>query len=238
MRQDLGDLFHNGPWIALFLLAVLIYIQLALRSGTMLYYFQHYQRAPQLLGWVNNFGLFNGVGLAVVMIGVFLSNPLSKRFGKRNTFQACLLVSAILMGAFVYLPRDSVKGLFVLQILMQLTFGPTIPLLWAMMADVADYAEWKTGRRSTALAFASIVFGFKLGSGVGGWLNGELLQFAGYSGQGEQSAEALRTIALLISIFPAAALFIGCVVLFFYRIDQHLERQIEVTLRQRRGELG
>ena len=117
------------------------------------------------------------------------------------------------MGAFVYLPRDSVKGLFALQILMQLAFGPTIPLLWAMMADVADYAEWKTGRRSTALAFASIVFGFKLGSGVGGWLNGELLHRAGYSGQGEQSAETLRTIARLISVFPAAALAIGCVVL-------------------------
>ena len=49
MRQDLADLFHNGPWIALFVLALLIYIQLGLRSGTMLYYFQHYQQAPRLV---------------------------------------------------------------------------------------------------------------------------------------------------------------------------------------------
>lgn len=234
--EDLGDLFHIGPWIALFLLASLIYVQLALRGGTMLYYFQHYQQAPQLLGWIGNFGLFNGVGLAVIMIGVFLSNPLAKRFGKRNTFQVCLLLSAILMAMFVMLPRDSVLGLFVLQILLQLTFGPTIPLLWAMMADVADYAEWKTGRRSTALAFASIVFGLKLGFGIGGWLNGELLHLAGYAANSDQSPESLRTIAWLISVFPAAALFVGFVVLFFYSIDQRLERQIEETLRQRRGD--
>ena len=237
VRQDLADLFRNGPWVALFLLALLIYVQLSFRGGTMLYYFQHFQQAPQLLSRPDNFGLFNGVGLAVVMLGVFLSNPLSKRFGKRNTFQVCLLVSSMLMAAFAYLPRDSVFGLFALQILMQLAFGPTIPLLWAMMADVADFSEWKTGRRSTALAFASIVFGFKLGSGVGGWLSGSLLQFAGYTGKGEQSPEVLRMITLLISVYPATALLAGFVVLFFYRIDRPLELQIEATLRERRSEL-
>lgn len=235
VRQDLADLFRNGPWIALFALVALIYIQLALRSGSMLYYFRHYQQAPRLLAWIDNFGLFNGVGLAVVMVGVFLSNPLAKRFGKRNTFQVCLLVSAILMASFALLPRDSVAGLFTLQILMQLSFGPTIPLLWAMMADVADYAEWKSGRRSTALAFASIVFGIKLGFGIGAWLNGELLQWSGYSANGEQTETALRTISLLMSVFPAIALFVGFVVLFYYGIDKRLEHQIEATLRERRG---
>jgi len=237
LRQDLADLFRNGPWIALFALVALIYIQLALRSGSMLYYFRQYQQAPRLLAWIDNFGLFNGVGLAVVMVGVFLSNPLAKRFGKRNTFQVCLLLSATLMASFALLPRDSVVGLFTLQILMQLTFGPTIPLLWAMMADVADYAEWKSGRRSTALAFASIVFGIKLGFGIGAWLNGELLQWSGYSANGEQPEEALRTINLLISAFPAIALFLGFVVLFYYGIDKRLEHQIEATLRERRSEV-
>jgi Na+/melibiose symporter-like transporter len=121
---------------------------------------------------------------------------------------------------------------------MQLAFGPTIPLLWSMMADVADYSEWRTGRRSTALAFATIVFGLKLGGGFGGWANGALLQSAGYVSQGAQSPEALRTIAWLVSILPAAALLAGVVVLFFYRIDQSMENEIEQTLQSRRSELA
>ena len=145
VRQDMADLLRNGPWLALFLLATLINIQLALRGGTSLYYFEHFQQSPQLFGWVSNFGLFNAVGLIVVMFGVLLSTPLSKRFGKRKTFQVCLLISAGLMAAFAFIPRDALITLFVLQILMQLVFGPTIPLLWSMMADVADYGEWKTG---------------------------------------------------------------------------------------------
>lgn len=234
VRQDMADLLRNGPWIALFLLATLINVQLALRGGTTLFYFQHYQQSPQVSQWVSNFGLFNAVGLMVVMLGVVLSTPLSKRFGKRRTFQGCLLISTGLMAAFALVPRDALVPLFVLQIVMQLVFGPTIPLLWSMMADVADYGEWKTGRRSTALAFASIVFGLKLGGGIGGWLGGEMLHRAGYQPHGVQNEESLRMISCLISIYPALALFAGFVVLMFYRIDRTTEQSIEQLLTERR----
>jgi len=30
-----------------------------------------------------------------------------------------------------------------------LAYAPTIPLVWAMFADVADYSEWKTRRRAS-----------------------------------------------------------------------------------------
>jgi len=235
IRQDIVDLLSNRPWLALFLLSVLISGQNSLRSGTSLYYFEHFQQAAPILGpAISNFGLFNAVGLIFVMLGVLLSSPLSERFGKRNTFHGCLLLSAAFMAAFVLLPRDAKFSLFGLQIAMQLAFAPTIPLLWSMMADVADFGEWKTGRRSTALAFASIVFGMKLGGGFGLWLGGELLHRAGYVGQGTPGAEALRTISRLISVYPAIALVIGVVALLFYGIDRRTELEMEKSLRERR----
>jgi Na+/melibiose symporter-like transporter len=229
-------LFRNGPWIALFALAVLIYIQLALRGGSMLYYFKYYLKLENLFDWIDNFGLFNGVGLASTMVGIALAKPLAKRFGKRNTFRACLLLSALFTASFALVPRTSWELLFALQVLFQLAFGPTIPILWAMMADVADYSEWKTGRRSTALAFASIVFGLKLGFGIGGWLNGELLDYFGYTATAEQSASATYGIVMMISVFPAAALLIAVGVLFWYGIDDRLVQQIEQTLSKRSDE--
>jgi GPH family glycoside/pentoside/hexuronide:cation symporter len=238
VRQDLLDLLRNGPWVALFVLAALICVQHAFRGGSMLFYFQHFQTSPQLLTWVNNFGLFNGFGLVVVMVGVFASNPLSKRFGKRNVFQVFLLLSAAAMASVALLPRDSLAALFAVQALIQLAFGPTIPLLWAMMADVADYAEWKTGRRSTALAFASVVLGLKLGFGVGGWLNGDILARANYVADGELPESALLAIRNLVSIYPAIVLVAGAVVLFFYRIDRRMEHEIESSLHSRRVEVG
>jgi GPH family glycoside/pentoside/hexuronide:cation symporter len=230
LRQDLTDLFSSKPWITLFALGVLINVQLALRGGGMLYYFKYYLNREYL------FGLFNGIGLCLTIIGVFLSSPLAKRFGKRTTFHSCLLLSAVLMALFAAVPRDSIRTLFALQMLMQLAFGPTIPLLWTMMADVADYSEWRTGRRSTALAFASIVFGTKLGLGIGGWLGGEWLHVSGYSPGAALLPPASDAIVMTISVFPAAALMLGFIILFFYPINDSMERQIRETLRARRDD--
>jgi Na+/melibiose symporter-like transporter len=236
LQQDISDLFHNGPWIALFCVAVLIYIQLALRSGTMLYYFNYYLQVDDIFSRIDNFGVFNGVGLACTIVGVMLSDPLSARFGKRSTFHVCLFLSSALMAAIALVPPDSFAALLSLQVLLHLAFGPTIPILWAMMADVADFAEWKTGRRSTALAFASIIFGLKLGFGVGGWLNGRLLEYFDYSVTGAVSTSASRGIVLMISVFPAMALLIGAGVMFFYRLDDERLKQIEQALNVRRLE--
>jgi Na+/melibiose symporter-like transporter len=233
--QDLADFRRNKPWVALFILAVLIHIQLAMRGGAMLYYFQNYLTLPDVSPVIDNFGLFNGVGLVFVVIGVVFAKPLVLRFGKRATFRTCLFISAILMAAFVLVPPDSMLPLFGLQCALQVVFGPTIPILWSMMADVADDFEWTTGRRSTALAFASIIFGLKLGLGVGAWLNGRLLQELAYSAN-EQISEATRLgIVKMISVYPAVVLMLGVIVLFGYRLDDQYMQQIETDLATRRA---
>jgi Na+/melibiose symporter-like transporter len=126
--------------------------------------------------------------------------------------------------------------LFGLQILLQLAFGPTIPILWSMMADVADYSEWMTSRRSTALAFASIIFGLKLGLGVGSWLNGALLEKFHYSPTAPLTDTSRFGIVSMISIFPAAVLMIGVAALFAYRLDDEFMTEIENGLSSRRAE--
>jgi glycoside/pentoside/hexuronide:cation symporter, GPH family len=237
IRQDIADLLRNGPWVALFALAILIYIQLALRSGTMLYYFDYYLSPKPVLSWISNYGVFSGLGLTCAIIGISMSKPLVSRFGKRATFRACLLLSATFMAAFALVPRDSFLLLLVLQVLLHLAFGPTIPILWAMMADVADYAEWKTGRRSTALVFASTIFGLKLGFGLGGWFNGALLEHFGYTPNVAQSEATANGIKMMVSIIPAATLMLGVCVLWWYRLDDELVANINNELKERRAEV-
>ena len=234
--QDLSDLRHNGPWIALFLLAVLIHIQLAMRGGAMLYYFNYFLRPSNVFNWIDNFGVFSGVGLIFTIVGVVLAKPLVAKFGKRTTFRTCLFLSSILMAAFALVPQDALYMLFALQVLLQLAFGPTIPILWSMMADVADYSEWTTGRRSTALAFASIIFGLKLGLGVGSWFNGQLLEQFSYSATAPLTAASKAGIVAMVSILPAVVLLIGVGVLFAYRLDDKSMIEIENELISRRSE--
>jgi len=124
--------------------------------------------------------------------------------------------------------------MFVTEMLRQFAYGFTIPLLWAMMADVADYSEWKTGRRATAIVFAAIVFALKAGLGFGGAITGYVLSLYGYVPNVAQSASALDGIRLTMGAFPAItfAMCAGC--LFFYAIDKRTEIQMTSELAVRR----
>lgn len=126
------------------------------------------------------FSLFNMTGSLVNIIGVLLAKPLADRFGKKAVFMAGLGAAAFFQALFFFLDAGSVGTMFLLTILTSLSYGPTIPLLWAMIADTADYGEWKHGRRATGFIFAGIVFALKAGLGLGGAITGWLLAMYGY----------------------------------------------------------
>jgi len=228
IKQDFADLVKNGPWVVLFILTIVHFITLSLRGGVMLYYFKYF------VGKEDLFSLFNVCGTSATIIGVLLAKPAAMRFGKRNVLMASLFLTAIFTAAFILLPADAIKVIFATEMLRQFVYGFAIPLPWAMMADVADYSEWKTGRRATAIVFAAIVFGLKAGLGFGGAIGGWLLSLYGYVPNAAQSAEALQGIRLTASIFPAITFAITGACLFFYSIDQQLNIRITDELNERR----
>jgi len=52
--QDLSDLLHNRPWQVMLALTVLVFINLALKGGTYIYYFQYYMSEAALAGFLEN----------------------------------------------------------------------------------------------------------------------------------------------------------------------------------------
>ncbi|HEY5415600.1 MAG TPA: MFS transporter [Gemmatimonadaceae bacterium] len=228
VRRDLADLTSNGPWVAMFVLTIVVFITLAMRGGVMLYYFKYY------LGREDLFSIFNVFGTGSTIVGVVASTPLAKRFGKRDVFIVGLVLTVVFTAAFVLLPRTAIALIFGTEMLRQLAYGFTIPLLWAMMADVADFSEWKNHRRATAVVFSAIVFALKAGLGFGGAIGGWLLAAYGYVPNVAQTERALQGIKLTTSIFPAITFALALVCLFFYRIDKRLEIQITDDLAERR----
>lgn len=226
--QDFADLARNGPWINLFVVTILVFITLSMRGGVMLYYWRYYMQREDL------FSLFNVLGLAATMLGIFLSKPLAMRYGKKNVFIVGLGFTTLFIAAFVFLPPGAVVAAFVVDILRQFAYGPTIPLLWAMMADVADFGEWKTGRRATAIVFSAIVFGLKAGLGFGGAIGGWLLSLYGYVPNAVQTTESLQGIRMTSSLFPAIPFTLAVICLFFYKIDKRLNIQVTDELAERR----
>jgi len=267
IREDLGDLVRNKPWIAMLVLTIVIFITLALKGGTYVYYFENYLSEAHLVAFLNDIGfngfidglnnmftrmgmhgfqwpedaatsgfsLFNAGGIIFMIVGIMFSKKLADRFGKRDVFGAGLFLSALCLLVFVFYKPESIALVFATQILHGFFYGLTIPLLWAMIADVADYSEWKNNRRATAIIFSAMIFGLKAGLSIGGALVAGLLGGFGYEESAAvQTPEVLNGIKLMMSVFPTVTFMIGFSCLFFYTIDKKTEVQLEKELSERR----
>ncbi len=268
-KQDFSDLLRNGPWIAMFILTLAHFIMLAMRGGTLFYFFQYYLYPDTLFEFLQKLGLTSGgqaggfwhdllntfglivdekrsniasVGFSlfnmgsqfVTVAGVLCSTWLSIRFGKKSVAIAGFASTTLFMAAFIFLPPDAIGATFLLEALRALSYAPTIPLIWAMFADVVDYSEWKTGRRATGVIYATILFGLKAGLSMGGAIAGWLLSGYGYRANMAQTEHALAGIRMTISIYPAIFLGIVITCLLVYKINKRLNIQIQDELAERR----
>jgi len=244
-------------------LTVLIFITLAMKGGSYVFYFNNYVDKDALASFISpvitvlsslginffgsdpqaaGFGLFNAGGIIFMIVGISLSKKLADKYGKRDVYKYGLFVATFFILIFVFFKPENVFLMFASQILHGFSYGITIPVLWAMIADVADYSEWKTNRRATAIIFSAMMVGLKAGLSIGGALVTWILGLYGYIAK--ESAIAGQEIIqphsvadgarLLVSIYPSIPFLIGAGLLFFYVIDKKMEVKIEVDLKTRR----
>ena len=260
--QDLKDLTKNRPWVIMLILTILVFITLALKGGMYIYYFKYYLSDSSLASFLENIGfnkftvwlynstgfqwpndtatsgnsLFNAGGIIFMIIGILFSKPLADRFGKRDVFGFFLFLSALCLVLFNFFSPESIVAVYVTQILHGFFYGVTIPLLWVMIADVADYSEWKNHRRATAIIFSAMIFGLKIGLSVGGALGAGLLAKYGYVAEvALQTASTIAGIKMAVSVYPGMIFIVGSAILFLYKIDKKMELTIEHDLKTRRN---
>jgi len=229
LKKDLQNLFKNGPWVILFFVGIISFVMFAMQNLSIAYYFKYY------IGDEESVQLFNVIGTVALIAGIPLSKPLSKRFGKRNVYVASSLISGLFF-ILLYIPgANNIVSVYILNILAKFTYAPAVPLLWTMLADTADYSEWKNGRRATGLVFSAATFAQKAGWGIGGALAGWLLAIYEFIPNAEQSVTALTGIKLMISVFPGI-LYMSCaILLYFYAIDHKTCLVMQDELEARRN---
>ncbi|SMP15719.1 MFS transporter [Chryseobacterium profundimaris] len=260
LKEDLKDVFQNRPWIIMLTVTAFIFITLAMKGGAYVYYFNNYVDETSLKSFISpittffnsigmnffgedpksaGFGLFNAGGIIMMIVGITFSKRFADKYGKRDTFIASLFISTLFVLFFVFYPPKAVGIMFLSQILHGFFYGISTPLLWAMIADVADYSEWKNNRRATAIIFSAMMVGLKVGLSIGSSLVALIIGKYGYiSTEGTENVVQPETVAagakMLVSVFPSIPFFIACGLLLFYKINKKMEVQIEKDLAERR----
>ena len=251
IKDDIKDTVSDVSWNSMALLTFAIFITLAMWGSAINFYFQYNIDQKSLQDFLNFFGLnveqkdaysigfsiFNMTTAIVQFLGVIcLSRYLANKYGKKKVFIVCLSLTAFFTALF-YIPSPTdISLLFVLNILKSLAYAPTVPLLWAMIGDVADHIEYQNYRRATGFCFSGITLALKLGLGLGGAIAGVIISMFGYVAGGEaiQNEMAMEGIRIVSSIVPAILFGVGVIALYFYPISKEYNESMQAELASRR----
>ena len=228
--QDIGELLKNKAWLILFALALILMITITMRGGSSFYYFKYYVGREDLIG---SYVFWQFIAY---LAGCLFTPFLMLLFDKRKLLIVLMAIVSILSIAFYFVPKDMIWAMFTLNILISLALGPKSPVTWSMYADAADYNEWKTGNRATAMTFSAATFAQKLGGALGSIVMLGVLAYYGYEANEAQSGASLDGINFLQTAVPGIFAGIAVIVVLFYNLSNQKLEQIQSDLANRNSE--
>jgi GPH family glycoside/pentoside/hexuronide:cation symporter len=238
VREELGELFKNWPWVVLLITSIFSNAFSALRSGSTIFFFKYvqgYDSSP-VIWTLDRTTLFLASGALGLVLGTMCLGPIARKVDKKYYAAGLSLVTGLCFLAFFFVPKGQFGLMIALNVVAQFCAGPTSALTWALYADVADYGEFRYGRRSTGLIYSASLFSIKTGILIGGFLVPLFLAQFGYvKGAATQTLHALLGITLAFSIGPALFALLKAVALLIYPLNQKRVDEIEHALAARRG---
>ncbi|NQX01293.1 MFS transporter [bacterium] len=226
LKRDLRLLWKNGPWLILIVVSLLTIISMGLRAGTTVYYFKYLAGNEKLAA-----GFFV-VGSLISIASVSFTKHLAQFCGgKKRAYIALMSAMSVLSFAFFFIPPENFPLIITYQVVMTIVCSPLIALFFAMIGDSAGYGMWKFNQTSTGLVFSAGSFSQKIGWSIGPAAALWILGFLGFAPNQAQSPQVLLWIKLLMSVVPGVVGILAVGVLYFYKIDGRMEKEIEQGLR-------
>jgi glycoside/pentoside/hexuronide:cation symporter, GPH family len=181
------------------------------------------------------YSIINMLNTGTTILFIILTASFARRFGKKIVAVTGFGLATLTSLAFYVLSPTNIWGMVALTLLTAVAYAPTIAMVWAIYADVADYSEWKTGRRFTGIVFATIGFGLKSGLAIGAASELWILQgFFNYDTKLPDAAEAIQGYRVCSSLLVGALFALCTILLMAYPLGKRITIQMADELAERR----
>ncbi|MGB8213977.1 MAG: MFS transporter [Anaerolineales bacterium] len=217
LRQAITETLTNRPFWMVMGLYLLSWTTASIMSAVLIYFANYYLRVP---GQANYFILVaEGAAILFIPFWVWVSTKLDKRrayiIGSLTWVVVLLAISAI--------HPDQVALAYVLAALSGSGIATAYVLPWAMIPDIIEIDQAKTGERREGSYYAFASFFQKLATALAVWGMGQALAYAKYitpaAGQAlpVQPPAAVNAIRIFMGPVPAILLFLS--LLFAWRFN-------------------
>ena len=226
VKENLKALFSNQYWaICLGLWGFMVMMSTV--TGTIETYYCKYT--------LGNEALYSPIYAAELIsqcIVVLIVPHFVSRFGKRNLTLAGILL--VIVAQLVWMSNPlSVTIAMVSGVLRGIGVAPLWACVFPMIADSAEFGQWKTHVRQDGMIFSAASVGSKLGGGLASAGIGLLMDSVGYDGTlGAQSPEAMDMIYNICMYAPIIFSVIIVVLCLLYKLDK-IYPQVIADLKER-----
>ena len=199
------------------------------------------------------------------MVTIVLNPIINKKLGEKRYFIIAgfygFIVTLVSTLAYALSPDKSfarsIWAIWIYQFLLGFAYGPNGYLPMVMTADIVDYQEWKTGKRTEGTQFAILSMSNKLSNSLSvalgilfvGMIGYNAASYAEAASVGVQgSVENLNSIAnyvtydmqnktwLVYFLLPGLCMLASSLLMFFYKIDEKTKKQMREELAERRAQ--
>lgn len=238
MRERLGIVFGNRPFLIATALYLLSWAALQFVQANLLLYARYW------LGLEAQFTLF--VAVLQVTAALFLAvwTKVSARFGKREAYIAGIGIWIVAEVALFFVQPGQGWAVMAISFVAGAGLSAAYLIPWSMLPDTIEHNELLTGERQEGLFYGFFVFLQKLGLSAALGLSGFMLGVAGYEtpavadGQvaaAAQPAAVLDMLRLIVSLVPAVVLLVSIPVAMAYPISKRRHAEMRAALEDGKG---
>lgn len=219
LKAQVKFVFKNDQAMIVFAAQLVVMIMNTLKFGAAAYFVKYVLNMPgSFLSLLLTVGSIAGI-IAPLMTGYFLKKGWVKRIP--------LLVASQVIGGVITLiigltPVTAVYFHAALFVLATLAVELIAVILWATVADVADYGFHRYGVRINGMIGGGMLFATKAGMAIGGAIIGYILAWYGYNPDTMTSVseDQLSAFTLLYAWLPAACMFLAAFIFSRYKLDE------------------
>jgi GPH family glycoside/pentoside/hexuronide:cation symporter len=172
--------------------------------GTMAPYVAEYLlRQPEVVGILPGAYVISGV------VSIPLWVRVSKAYGKRETWIAAMWLAAAAFGGIWTVGEGDFALLLALLVVAGAAMGCGGVLGNAILADVIDVDERRTGERKEGVYSAAMLLALKVGTALALAASGPIMTASGFAPNVEQTESSLLGIRVLFAGLPCAGFALG-----------------------------
>ncbi|GHU32802.1 sugar transporter [Spirochaetia bacterium] len=207
--------FRNRPFVILFCTYALHIVALTFLQSILVYYTEYVYQKPEMTT------LAMLMLLVTAMVFIPVSVLVSKKIGKKFTYQICFAILGSACLLIFFLGHILGPNFFLAMMVyggIGIGFNYVAP--FAMVPDTIEYDAVKTGERKEGAYYGMWTFISKLGAALAAFLLGIILSVGAYVPHAVQSDSAILAIRIIIGPLPALIFCAAIILVQRYPLDE------------------